>query len=242
MEHTTQLLRDEKQRERCRRLLSTPQPNFDNFVDAIGWESIVISNVRTEAGKACIGKNMVEIAAEQGKDPLTAVFDLLVQESCDVAMVNHICSEKDLETIIGYPFTCVISDALYAEGGRSHPRRYGAFPRIIEEYVNKRRIIDLPRAVQKMTGMPAEILSIQGKGFLKEGYDADIAVFNPSSICTTATFTDPERLATGFSYVLVGGKIVNDHDKLINNYNGRFIAGPAADNATRRVECPKAGY
>jgi len=101
MEHTTQLLRDEKQRERCRRLLSTPQPNFDNFVDAIGWESIVISNVRTEAGKACIGKNMVEIAAEQGKDPLTAVFDLLVQESCDVAMVNHICSEKDLETIIG---------------------------------------------------------------------------------------------------------------------------------------------
>src|SRR2546430_17674523 len=105
--------------------------------------------------------------------------------------------------------------------GKPHPRTYGTFPRVLGEYARDRKLFSLETAVHKMTGMPAARLRLERRGLLREGFAADIAVFNPATVRDESTYPDPHRYPTGISYVIVNGTPV-------------VGGGPLAASRTRR--------
>ncbi|MDR2870305.1 MAG: amidohydrolase family protein [Deferribacteraceae bacterium] len=220
---TTERLRDPQKRAECRAILEKPQTYFENQLYLIGWENIMVTSVQTEAGQKYVGKRMTEIAQMQGKDPYEAAFDLLADENFDVSMVNFIVCDEDIETILRYPHSCIISDSIYPDGGKPHPRQYGTFPKILQQYVKEKSVLTIEQAVYKFTGKPAEIMKIAGKGLIKEGFDADVAVFDLADIRCNADYIEPAKLATGFRYVFVNGQLANDHDSFVNTGCGKVL-------------------
>lgn len=223
MEKTTERLKDPALRRKCREILEVKQTRFENLLASIGWESVMITTVHTEKNRPYVGMRVSEIAKLQGKDPYDCAFDMLVDEDCDVSMVNFIACEEDIATILKYPYSSVISDSIYPDGGIPHPRQYGTYPKLLCDYVRDKSVLTLPEAIHKITNGPAQVLSIPGKGLVKEGYDADLCVFDLKNIKNNATYVSPRGLGTGFSYVLVNGKIANDHDGFLNTGAGRVL-------------------
>jgi N-acyl-D-aspartate/D-glutamate deacylase len=124
-------------------------------------------------------------------------------------------SEDDINTIVGSPLALVGSDgncvATYGmvSQGMPHPRFYGTFPRIIDHYVGERRLLPLELAVHKMTGASARALKLRDRGLLREGYRADVTIFDPADFRDRATYADPHQYPTGArTTVIVNGVIV----------------------------------
>ena len=102
-----------------------------------------------------------------------------------------------------------------------HPIMYGAFPKIIREYVNERKIYSLETAVKKMTSMPAKRVGITGRGAIKVGYYADINIFKLDEFKDNATYENPKQLATGLDKCFVNGKIAWSKNKVVNDSCGK---------------------
>ena len=223
LKKTTERLKDPAERQRCREILSQPQTSFENQVELIGWENIMVGSVKTDKNRQCEGKRIPEIAEMRGQDPYEAALSLLAEEDCEVSMVNFIVCDEDIETILKLPYSYVISDSIYPDSGRPHPRQYGNYPKLLSEYVRDRKVLSLPEAVRKFTGAPAEGFKIAGKGLVKEGYDADLTVFDLNNITNSATYLEPRGLGSGFSLVLVNGKVANNYDSFINAGSGKVL-------------------
>ena len=217
-------LRDPAVRAACRELLLRPGEDFENIIYGVGWESIFVSGLKTEANRELTGKNLAEIAALRNADPFDAMFDLLAEEDGDVTMIDYITCEDDIDRIIGLPYTSIISDALYAERGRPHPRRNSNISQVFHTLVQGRRTLSLEQAVHKLSGLPAEAMGLSGKGFIRPGRDADIAVFRPENISPPADYGNPEKLTSGFDYVLIAGTPVLAAGEPTGARPGRFIA------------------
>jgi len=110
--------------------------------------------------------------------------------------------------------------------GSPHPRTYGTYARVLGRYVRDRNILSLEEAIRKMTSLPAQILSINKRGLLREGYYADITIFDPETIIDKATFEDPHQYAIGINTVLVNGVIVVENGLHNGNRPGRVLRGP----------------
>ncbi|MDR2476466.1 MAG: amidohydrolase family protein [Treponema sp.] len=216
-------LRDKAVRSACREQLLRPGAGFENVVYGIGWESIYISGLKTEANRPLIGKNVAEIAAIRQCDPFDAAFDLLVEEDGEVTMIDYITCEDDIDTIMRLPYTSIISDSLYSEVGLPHPRRNANIPQVFHTLVAGRRVLTLEQAVHKLSGLPATTMALSGKGFIRPGYDADIAIFKPENISPPADYGNPEKLTDGFDYVLIAGMPVLAEGKLTGAQAGRFV-------------------
>lgn len=104
-----------------------------------------------------------------------------------------------------------------------HPRGYGSFSKVIEEYVLQENILSLEEAIYKMTGLPAGILQLNDRGLLKEGYKADVLIFKPEDIRTNATYEDPHQLSEGISYIIINGKLVLNKEGFTDSRNGRVL-------------------
>jgi N-acyl-D-aspartate/D-glutamate deacylase len=202
-------LRDPARRAACREILLHPGKDFENIVYSMGWESIYIAALKTEKNRSLIGKNVARIAVEKKCDPFDAAFDLLAEENCDVTMVDYITCEDDIDTIMRLPYTSIISDALYSEKGRPHPRSNSNIPQVFHTLVRGRRTLALEQAIHKLSGLPARAMGLSGKGLLRPGYDADITVFDLENISPPADYAHPEKLADGFDYVFIAGKQAN---------------------------------
>lgn len=219
----TKRLRDPAERRRCAAILAGSQPGFENQVLLLGWGNIMVGSVKTEANRDCEGKRVTEIAEMRGVDPAEAALKLLADEDCEVSMINFIACDEDVETILKLPYSFIISDSIYPDGGRPHPRQYGTFPKLLAEYVRDKKVLALAEAIRKFTAAPAERFRIAGKGMLREGYDADLVVFDLAKVENHATYLDPRQLATGFALVLVNGKTANTDDSFSNTGAGRVI-------------------
>ena len=110
--------------------------------------------------------------------------------------------------------------------GSPHPRTYGTFARVLGRYVRERKILTLEEAIRKMTGLPAQILSINRRGLIKEGYYADITILDTATVIDKATFEDPHQYAEGVFAVLVNGVIVVENGLHNGNRPGRVLKGP----------------
>ena len=177
-----------------------------------GWTAVLVTNAKNNPQYN--GKNIQEVADMMNKDPLTAFFDLLVMENTQVPSVMFGMNEEDVKRVMQSPFGMIGSDgsAIAPEGiwanNVPHPRLYGTFPRVLGHYSRDEGVLPLQEAVRKMTGAPAQKLGLKDRGLLREGYKADITIFNPKTVKDVATFADPQRYPAGIPYVVVNGKIV----------------------------------
>ncbi len=177
------------------------------------WALVMIASAKNHPQYE--GKSIEEVAKLEGKEEMEAVFDLLIAEDAQVAIVSFGMSEEDVRRVMRSPFGMVGSDgrAVAPRGilgrGKPHPRYYGTFPRVIGHYVRE-GVITLQEAVRKMTSAPAQRLGLRDRGLIREGFRADIVVFDPANVKDEATFVDPHKFASGIPYVIVNGTLVVD--------------------------------
>ncbi len=136
--------------------------------------------------------------------------------------IYHSISEADMRRILTHPATMIGSDGL-PNDPRPHPRLWGTFPRVLGRYCREEKLIPLPSAVHKMTGLSAQRFGLPRRGLIREGFCADLVLFDPEKIIDTATFSDPVRPAEGISGVWVNGVLSYTADGATGNRGGRFL-------------------
>jgi N-acyl-D-aspartate/D-glutamate deacylase len=223
LEGITSRLRRRDEREKLTKILGEPSTYFENLVSSIGWNNIYPTTMQKEHNQGYIGKSIEEIAKLQNKDPYECAYDLLVEEHCAISMIDYIASEEDIIHIMKDPYSSIISDTVYPEGGLAHPRMYGTFPRILKHYVKEQKVLTIEEAIRKMTSLPASCYNLTGKGLLKPNMDADINVFDLEAIDTKASYQKPAHMATGFSYVFVNGVMTVCNDRYLGSKAGYFV-------------------
>jgi len=161
------------------------------------------------------GKTFGLLSTARGQDPIDVVCDYLIEDKGATRVLITSIAEDDIREIVRSPTALVASDgncvADYGVTGQGmpHPRFYGTFPRIIGHYVHDERLLSLEQAVRKMTGATAQALKLRDRGLIKEGYRADVAIFDPADFRDRATYADPHQYPTGGrTTVLVGGVVV----------------------------------
>ena len=193
------------------------------------FKFIVIASTKTEQNRHFIGKNVEEIGDAWGVEPVDAALRLLVEEEGTVSMIGHGMSPENVELVLSHPLVMVGSDGSSiaptgkAAETRPHPRYYGCCPRVLSHYCRERGIFDLPTAVRKMTGTPADQAGIHDRGRIARGKKADLVVFNAATVKDEATFDDPHQYASGISYVVVNGEVVVEHGEHTGARPGRVL-------------------
>jgi N-acyl-D-amino-acid deacylase len=138
-------------------------------------------------------------------------------------------SEENLARILNWDFVMVGSDSSLRSlkgvlnYGKPHPRGYGTFSRVIRKYVNETPLFSIEKAIYKMTGFPAQKLGLKDRGVLKEGFSADITIFDQGTITEKATFTNPHNYSKGIKHVLVNGKLTIKDGKHEGVVNGEIL-------------------
>ena len=162
------------------------------------------------------GKNIREINILRGnKDKAIDEAETIVQmmELGGAQMVYHGMQDKDVKNIMAYPFNMAASDAGIAVVGQSrpHPRAYGTNARVLGKYVREEKVMSLEDAIRRMTSLPADKFNLKQRGLLKEGYIADIVVFDENEVIDMATFENPHQFSKGFKYIFVNGALTIDN-------------------------------
>lgn len=197
-------LTDSASRRELRHRMETGR-DFENISLLMGFDNIYVTAVMTERNRPLEGKSLTEIASLRGTDPYTAAFDLLAEEQGNVAMIDVITAQADIDDILQEPYAGVISDATYPLGGQLHPRVAGTFARLMEDVVG-RGVLTLTDAVYRVTGRAAKRFGLRKKGCITAGYDADLCIFDPANVREIGTYLAPNRPAVGFDWVIVNGQ------------------------------------
>jgi N-acyl-D-amino-acid deacylase len=174
------------------------------------------------------GKTLYDWAVREGMEPsLENGAELVIQAQIKggANCIFHAMSDEDVERIMQHPKTMIASDGRLSQPGKGHPhpRAYGTFPRVLGHYSRDKQILTLESAIHKMTGMPATRMGLTDRGFLKEGYFADITIFDPASVADQSTFEAPHQYPKGIQYVLVNGSKVVDDGNYVDTRAGRVL-------------------
>ena len=215
-------LADPSCRKEITKVLKQPSDIFENIVELAGFDMIYASTLHTEKFGSYAGQSIAKIAEQLGQDPYDSLYDILLAEHCQVTMLDTIASEEDMLHFLKDSRANLISDAIYPAGGKYHPRVYGAFPKLLTDYVWDKKVFSIEDAVYKMTAKPAQVLGLP-LGTLEKGMPADINVFHLDRLKVHADFQNPDQYCTGFDYVLVGGEIAVEQDKWRNSRSGRIV-------------------
>jgi N-acyl-D-amino-acid deacylase len=205
----------------------TVSPAGQSLVDRVGWDNVMIASCprRTEAE----GRRLSELARTWRMDPFDVAAELLAGDDGQAHVVMFQLDERDLRHALGHTRVMIGSDgsslAPYGElgAGRHHPRSYGTFPRVLGHYVREERLLSLPQAVHKMTGLPARRLGLRDRGVIRVGAKADLVVLDPRTVADVATYEDPHRYPRGVDYVLVNGRFVIRAGEHTGNLPGRLL-------------------
>jgi N-acyl-D-amino-acid deacylase len=225
-------LQDPAIRARIRREMTRPRPGEGGSASEAGsLSSVVVLSVLDTTLRQYVGKRIPEIAAAEHKDPYDALFDLIVADHANTGRATFSMSEADVRLAVATPWVAVGSDfgARAPDGPLGepgHPRGYGAFTRILGKYVREDHALTLETAVRKMSGLAAERMGLTGRGLVKEGYFADLAVFDPATVRDRATFEHSTALSEGVRYVVVNGRFTLDDGHPTPERPGRALRGP----------------
>ena len=191
-------------RRRLKREMSTPTDDWENLYLAAGSaDKVLLVGFKNDALKPLTGKTLAEVAVMRGKSPEETAMDLVIEDGSRVATVYFIMAEANIRKKNAQPWVSLGSDAGSLAPERvflksnPHPRAYGNFARLLGKYVREEKVISLPEAIRRMTSLPATNLKIERRGMIKEGYFADVVVFDPESIQDHATFAQPHQYSTG---------------------------------------------
>ena len=211
-------LQDSSVRERVRQQMRTPGLQWDNLYLATGSpDKVLLIGFKSDKLKPLTGKTLGEVARLRHTSPEDAAMDLVVEDDSRVATVYFLMDEDNVRRQIVLPWVSFASDedtrgidGVFLKSS-AHPRAYGNFARVYAKYVRDEKLMPVEEAVRKMTSLPAANLGIAGRGMLKEGYFADVVVFDPQTIQDHATFENPRQYATGVSEVWVNGvEVIHD--------------------------------
>ena len=227
-------LTDPAIRARLKREQQTGSPGWWNIIEAAGgWDRIVLANARNPANAKYVGRSLTQIAADVGKEPADAAFDLVLQGTGRVTAIYHMMSEKDIETALRFPWTSIGSDAgsiAQAGGGDDlglpHPRAFGNAVRVVSEYVKKRQVLTLEDAIRKMTSWPATRMRLANRGVIREGHWADVTIFDLATLADRATYERPFESPVGIEWVLVNGVVTIERGKHTGAKAGHVLFGP----------------
>jgi dihydroorotase/N-acyl-D-amino-acid deacylase len=244
-------LHDPAVRQRIKTEMSTTgERTWENlYLDAGGAPGVMVSSVVNPDLKQYTGKTVAEIAelwkggdgksaqqkpGQQKKDPLDVLMDFVVADKGLSGALYFRASEEDLQTGLRQPWTSIGLDAneLSLDGPlfepHTHPRAFGSMPRFLGHYVRDLQLMPLEQAIRKITSLPAQREHLTGRGLIKEGFLADITIFNPDAILDKATYTEPAQLAEGVSYVLVNGQVAFENGKATGAMAGKALKGQGA--------------
>lgn len=201
-------------------------------VNMIGsWHAVMITSADLEKNRYLIGKRVSEVAGNNGADEFEFVRRLIIEEGAGINMCGFAMSEENTSRILAHPLCMVASDAsARANYGKlaetsPHPRTYGTFPRVLGRYVREQKVMDWEEAIRKMTSLPAGRLGLRDRGLVREGYIADLVVFDPQNIIDKATFTEPHQYAEGIDFVMVSGVPVIEQGEHTGALPGRVLKG-----------------
>ncbi|HEB88828.1 MAG TPA: D-aminoacylase, partial [Deltaproteobacteria bacterium] len=170
------------------------------------------------------GRMLVDIAAELGIDVTEAVRHVLTAPEGDLTIcILFIIDEADVETNLAHADMMIGSDGIPELDGRPHPRLFGTFARILGRYVRERRILSLAEAVRRMTSLAASTFGLEERGQIREGWWADLVLFDPDRILDTATYDDPQREPEGIDLVVVNGEVALEAGHHTRVGSGRML-------------------
>jgi N-acyl-D-amino-acid deacylase len=202
-------------------------PTGQSLVDRVGWDNVMISSCprRTEAE----GRRLSELATSWGMDAFDVTAELLARDDGQAHVVMFQLDERDLRRALTHALVMIGSDgsALAPHGelgvGKHHPRNYGTFPRVLGHYVREQRVLTLPQAVHKMTGLPARRLGLRDRGVIRVGARADLVVLDQRTVADVATYAEPHRYSLGIEQVLVNGRFVIRDGEHTGSLPGRLL-------------------
>lgn len=204
----------------------TPYDNF--FLNSGGWDGVYVTSAANTPDAE--GKYISEYAKLVGKDPWDAYFDMCVENNCRASAVYSSMCDEDICEIFKSPYCVVGTDGLVRSIGESgHPRACASFPHALTYFVKEKKIVTLEEAIRKMSGLTADYLNVKNKGYIREGYDADLVIFDFDSLRDTATYDNPVSCAEGISHVIVNGETVYKNNQLTGKCSGKVIRYNAKD-------------
>ncbi|MBD3211154.1 MAG: amidohydrolase family protein [Candidatus Lokiarchaeota archaeon] len=186
------------------------------------WDNVILVNATSLKYK---NKSLLQISREFKIDILDAMHEVINSEGLAMLVVLECMNEDDVHTFAKHPLSMVGSDGGVSDedNDKIHPRYYGTYPRYLKRFVFENKILRLEEAIRKMTSFPANKFGIKDRGLLKEGFYADITIFDPAKIRDNATLQKPNKFSEGIEYVIINGKIVLDNGKIKRKYPGRVL-------------------
>ena len=231
-------IRNPAERAKLRTAIVTPTDAWENLYLAAGSaERVLLVDFKNEKLRHLTGRTLASVATERKQQPEDTILDLILEDQSRVGTVYFLMSEDNIRKQLQKPWVSIGSDggSLAPEavflGSNPHPRAYGNVARLLGKYVREEKVISLAEAVRRLSGLPAGNLGLDRRGLLKDGYFADVAVFDPATIADRATFEKPHQYAVGMKHVLVNGQIVLKDGAHTGATPGRALKGPGAKRA-----------
>jgi N-acyl-D-amino-acid deacylase len=227
-EMLARLQASETRRRIAREMAEGPpgEQDWPNFFK-IDWDDIQITSAVSKENRQWIGKKVGDVARHRKCLGVEACIDLLIEERGSIGMINFVIDEEEMRGVLAHPLSMIGSDgsALSAaeKQGQPHPRCYGCFPRVLGRYCRELGLISLETAIHKMTGMQAAQLGLPDRGAIRDGYAADIVLFDFEKIIDKATFEDPHQYPEGIDAVIVNGQLVVHRGEHLGARPGRIL-------------------
>jgi N-acyl-D-aspartate/D-glutamate deacylase len=189
--------------------------------DHQGGKSVKIARFANKT--AWQGKDLFTIARTENKRPLDIVIE--IQRQGGASVVNFGMNDEDMRLFMNEPYVATASDgaAMLPDDTVPHPRSYGTFPRKIGRFAIEEKLLPLPQAIRSASGLPADILQLPDRGYIRVGYFADLVVFDPGTFRDKATYDRPHQYATGVRFLFVNGRPAIDAGRVTDDLAGRVL-------------------
>jgi len=233
LEAWTQRMQSPEVRARVAKEMDDPHAGYENLYLKAGPDGMILAAFKSEKLKPLTGKSLTEVANMRHESPEDTAMDLVIEDGSRVGVIYFVMSEDNVRKESMLPWMSFGSDgeAPSPEGiflkSSAHPRAYGNFARLLAKYVRTDRAVTLQDAIHRLTALPAANLSLKDRGLLKEGYLADIVVFDPNKIQDHSTYVKPHQLAGGVKDVIVNGQLALSDGIATGAHSGQFVRGRA---------------
>ncbi|MFE6894826.1 amidohydrolase family protein [Streptomyces sp. NPDC057694] len=188
----------------------------------IEWDRIEISGTTNPALASYVGKTVAESAAERAETPWTVARRLLLEDSLGPTILQHVGHEENVRAIMRHPVHTGGSDGIL-QGAKPHPRAYGTFPHYLGHYARDLGVLSLEETVAHLTSRPAARLRLPDRGLVREGYRADLVLFDAETVAAGSTFDSPRTLPVGIPHVLIDGRPVIENGHRTDLLLGRSV-------------------
>lgn len=223
LEAVREKLRDPAVRAEVREALSHDSNEFENLIYGSTVEGVLVAPV--PGHPELNGKSVAEIAKVLGKDPYDTIMDLIIEGGQEVGAVYRMISEWDIDNIMRFPLTMIGIDGAHAteKNALDHPRTLATYPKLLGEFCRDKGVLTLEQMIRRMTGLAADFANFPRKGYVREGMDADLVVFDFATINGKAGYGSADVDNEGIHYVFVNGVKALENGKRLPTRSGKVL-------------------